>query len=46
MGPDTIRSLAENGAKCLVVEADKTIIIDKPETIRLADELGIAIFGR
>ena len=46
VGPDTIRSLAENGAKCLVVEADKTIIIDKPETIRLADELGIAIFGR
>lgn len=46
VGPDTIRSLAVNGARCLVVEAGKTIIIDKPETIRLADELGIAIFGR
>lgn len=46
VGPDTIRSLAENGAKCLVVEADKTIIIDKPETIKLADELGITILGR
>jgi len=45
VGPDTIRSLAENGAKCLVVEAGKTIIIDKPETIKLADELGIAILG-
>ena len=45
VGPDTIRSLAENGAKCLVVEAAKTIIIDKPETIELADELGITIFG-
>ncbi|MHC4192557.1 MAG: LpxI family protein [Planctomycetota bacterium] len=45
VGPDTIRSLAENGAKCLVVEAGKTIIIDKPETIRLADELGIAVVG-
>ncbi|GAG09194.1 unnamed protein product, partial [marine sediment metagenome] len=32
VGPDTVRSLAENGAKCLAVEADKTIIIDKPET--------------
>jgi hypothetical protein len=46
VGPDTIRSLAENGGKCLVVETDKTIIIDKPETIKLADELGITILGR
>ncbi|MHC4573009.1 MAG: LpxI family protein [Planctomycetota bacterium] len=45
VGPDTIRSLARNGAKCLVVEADKTIIIDKPETIKLADELGIRMVG-
>jgi len=46
VGPETIRGLAQNGGKCLVVEAGKTIIIDKPETIRLADELGIAILGR
>ena len=46
VGPDTIRSLSENGGKCLVVEAGKTIIIDKPETIKLADELGITILGR
>jgi DUF1009 family protein len=46
VGPDTIRGLAENGGKCLVVEAAKTIIIDKPETIKLADQLGIAILGR
>jgi DUF1009 family protein len=45
VGPDTIRSLAENGSKCLVVEAGKTIIIDKPETIKLADQLGIIILG-
>jgi len=45
VGPDTIRSLADNGAKCLVVEADKTIIIDKPETIKLANQLGISIVG-
>ncbi len=45
VGPDTIRSLAENGAKCLVVEAEKTIIIDKDETIKLADELGIVLLG-
>ena len=46
VGPDTIRSLAENGGKCLVVEAGKTIIIDKSETIKLADQLGITILGR
>lgn len=46
VGTDTIRSLAENGGKCLVVEAEKTIIIDKPETIEVANKLGIVILGR
>ena len=46
VGPDTIRGLAENGGKCLVVEAGKTIIIDKPETIKLANQLGVTILGR
>ena len=46
VGPDTIRSLAQNGGKYLIVEAEKTIIIDKPETIELANELGITILGR
>jgi UDP-2,3-diacylglucosamine hydrolase len=46
VGPETIGSLAQNGGRCLVVEADKTIIIDKPDTIKLADRLGITILGR
>ncbi len=46
VGPDTIRGLAENGGKCLIVEAAKTIIIDKPETIKLANQLGVTILGR
>lgn len=45
VGPDTIKSMAKNGGKCLVLEKDKTIIIDKPQTIKIADELGIAIVG-
>ncbi|MCJ7693278.1 MAG: LpxI family protein, partial [Sedimentisphaerales bacterium] len=45
VGPETIKSLAQNGAKCLVVEAEKTIIIDKPDTIELADRMGIAVLG-
>ena len=46
VGPQTINSLAQNGSKCLVVEAGRTIIIDKPETISLANKLGIAVLGR
>lgn len=45
VGVDTIKSLAEHKAKCLVVEADKTIIINKPETIKLANKLKIPIVG-
>ncbi|AQT69057.1 hypothetical protein STSP2_02242 [Anaerohalosphaera lusitana] len=45
VGPDTVENLAENGASCMVVEAGKTLILDKPETIQLADKLGVAIVG-
>ena len=45
IGVDTIQSLKDNGAKCVVVEAGKTIIIDKPETLALADKLNIAVVG-
>ena len=46
VGPDTIKSLATNGAKCLVVETGKTIIIDKPQTLALADKMGICVIGK
>jgi DUF1009 family protein len=46
VGPETIRDLAAGGGRCLVVEADKTIIIDKPQTIELANELGVCVLGR
>lgn len=45
IGPDTIESLKQNGACCAALEADKTLIIDKPQTLALADKLGIAIVG-
>jgi hypothetical protein len=45
IGQDTIESLKQNGAWCVVVEAGKTIIIDKPKTLALADKLGIAVVG-
>jgi DUF1009 family protein len=46
VGTETIRQLSANGGTCLVVEAGKTIIIEKTETLRLADQLGIAVVGR
>jgi DUF1009 family protein len=45
VGVDTVESLAQNGGACLVVEAGKTLILDKPKTIELANKLGIAIVG-
>lgn len=45
VGADTIEALHKNGAKCLVVEKDKVLILDKPETLALADKLGIAVIG-
>jgi len=45
VGPDTIKAISASGGKCLVVEAGRVIIIDKPDTIDLANQLGIAIVG-
>jgi DUF1009 family protein len=43
VGPDTIKLLQEVKAACLAIEAKKTLIIDKEETIRLADEANIIV---
>jgi DUF1009 family protein len=45
VGPETIQDIASNGGKCVVLEAGKVILIDKPETLELANELGITIYG-
>jgi DUF1009 family protein len=45
IGPDTIRDMAKYGGKCVALEGGKVILIDKPDTIRLANELGITIIG-
>jgi len=43
IGPETIRLLKELKASCISIEARKTLIIDKEETIKLANEAGIGI---
>jgi DUF1009 family protein len=45
IGPETIKAVADNGGACIVVEAETTMIIDKPQTLALADELGIVVVG-
>lgn len=46
IGPKTIRNLHDAGCSCLVVEAGKTLIVDKSVTLELADRLGIAVIGK
>ncbi len=46
VGPETIKRLKEAGCVCLVLEAGRTLILDKPETLALADRCGIAVLGK
>ena len=45
-GPDTIRHLKEHGAKQLVIEAGKTLIVDRETLLKAADKAGIVIDSR
>ncbi len=45
IGEPTIRRLAQAGARCAALGAGDVILIDKPRTLALADELGVAIIG-
>lgn len=45
VGIETIKDLAENNGRCLVVEANKTIIVDREKTVELAQKLNITIYG-
>ena len=46
VGPDTIANLKRNGARMLVIEAGKTVIIDRRHMIDTADGAGIVILSR
>ena len=45
VGLRTIQNLIRAGAKCLAIEADKTLFIDSRVAIKLADKKGISIVG-
>ena len=46
VGPGTIRNLRDARCACLAVEAGRTLIVDKPATLALAEKLKIAVIGK
>ncbi|TWT56059.1 LpxI family protein [Allorhodopirellula solitaria] len=46
IGTQTVQNVADAGGVAIVVEADRTILLERDETIALADRLGIAIVAR
>lgn len=46
VGPDTIERLRQAGAVMLVVEAGRTLIVDRDAMVRAADQAGIIVMGR
>jgi DUF1009 family protein len=46
VGPDTMARLHAAGCVCLVLEAGRTIILDKPDALALADRYRVAVLGK
>lgn len=45
IGPRTIKHMIKSKASCLAIEANKTLVIDRNECIKLADNAGITIIA-
>lgn len=45
IGCQTIENMREAGAGCIVLEAGKTLVLEKPKVLELADRYKIAIVG-
>jgi hypothetical protein len=45
VGPSTIRHMIDAGATALVLDASRTLLIDRDQLVLMADEHGIAIAG-
>ncbi|MFQ5494682.1 MAG: LpxI family protein [Phycisphaerae bacterium] len=46
IGPETIARLKEHGARMLVIEAGKTVIIDREKTLAAARDAGITVVAK
>jgi DUF1009 family protein len=45
VGTSTIETMARSGGKVLVIEADHTIVLDRPQTVALAERHNICIIA-
>ncbi len=45
VGPETITKLSKHGAKMLIVEAGKSVIVEREKMIQSADAAGIVVVG-
>jgi len=45
IGTQTVQKVYDAGGAAIAVEADKTILLDRDQTVRLADRLGIALLA-
>lgn len=43
VGPGTIKSLISAGARCLAIEAEKTLFIEREKSLELADKKGLCV---
>jgi len=43
IGPDTLEAAARGGAAAVAIEADRVLVLDRTETVRLADAAGVAL---
>ena len=43
IGVSTVENLHKSGARVLAIEAGKTIVIDQPDVVALADRYGLSI---
>ena len=46
IGPETIENLHKNRAACLVIEANKTLIVNRPQTLKIANKNKIPILAQ
>ncbi|MCM8811475.1 MAG: UDP-2,3-diacylglucosamine diphosphatase LpxI [Candidatus Omnitrophica bacterium] len=45
VGSETLKAMKEAGASCIGVEAKRTLLFEKPQLIRFADETGLSIIA-
>ena len=45
VGSETIEAAASGGAKVLAVEAERVLVLDRDECLRIANQAGMALVG-